>query len=80
MREATDGEVLNQWLRGVKKMFLTPFLFVLMSTGPIKTMREAPSGSYYPIVTSLILKCSISHRFTPNENPLPYYRKQYLYK
>jgi len=68
-REATDGKVLNRWLQGVKMKFLAPFFMVLMGIEPIKTMREAPFGSYYPMVTNWILKCNKSHRFTQKKVP-----------
>jgi hypothetical protein len=51
-REATKGEVLNQWLfKGVGNVFLAPFLVLKRVSNPFKNRREAPSGSCYPMVS-----------------------------
>jgi len=49
-REATEGDVLNRWLQGVRAKALTPFFFEhKLVSNQFMFRREAPSGSYYPI-------------------------------
>jgi len=49
-REATEGDILYRWLRGVKAQALTPFFYHRWVQENLTILREAPSGSYYPIV------------------------------
>jgi hypothetical protein len=54
-REATDGDVLDQWLRGVRQINLTPFFILkpMMSSMRYRTScysgEKLPLTLYYPI-------------------------------
>jgi len=63
-REATDGEVLSRWLQGAGTKVLAPFFMFLNAHGTnLKACGKLPSGSFYPIVTTSVVKCTFSHQF-----------------
>jgi hypothetical protein len=69
-REATEGEVLYRWLRGVKAKALTPlFLIINWYRTSLLSGGKLPSGSYYPIAdkTKNIKTCK-NHRVA---RPIP---------
>jgi len=80
-REATEGDVLNRWLQGVRAKALTPFFFEhKLVSNQFMFRREAPSGSYYPIADkSNNIKPCQNHQVTHFMNGIyPFYIKPFI--